>query len=89
MVTKTKRLDKSGMLGSNEDELIEYQRLVKELNYEPERVWIDTINPLNARDAQKENTNPWVDADNNDALSEYMDDVSEYINPEDISDLEW
>ena len=89
MVTKTKRLDQSGMLASNEDELIACQRFVNELNLEAEQVWIDTISPLNACNTQKENTNPWADSGNSDALSECMEDVSDYISPEDISDLNW
>ncbi|MFK7795095.1 MAG: hypothetical protein AB8B89_07100 [Gammaproteobacteria bacterium] len=72
-----------------EEEIIAYQRLVKDLNQEHKDVWVDAIDPLNLNDKPAGGSIPWMIEDNNDALYEYMEDVSDFIDPDDISDLDW
>ena len=73
----------------DEDEVIAYQRLVKELNLEVDDVWVDAIDPAKENNEQNNFSDPWVVEDNNDALFEYVDDVSDFISPESINNLDW
>lgn len=72
-----------------EEETIAYQRLIKELNQEPDKVWVDAINPTSTKGQIAGSSSPWMIEDNSDALSEYIDDVSDFIDPEDINNFDW
>ena len=72
----------------DEDEVMAYQRLVRELDLELDDVWVDAIDHTKEKDELNDLSGPWVE-DDNDALSEYVDNVSDFISPEDIDNLDW
>ena len=77
----------------NDGETESYVRLIKELDmqakHEVGEVWMEAIDSLRLKDQLVNATSPWMIEDNNDALEGYMDDVSDFINLEDIDSFDW
>ncbi len=73
----------------NEDEIIAHEELVKELAQNAEEVWTHAIDEDYLDNLHANSSSSWVIEDNQDALAEYMDEVSDVILPEDIDKLDW
>lgn len=74
---------------NDEEEIIAHEELIKELAQESEEVWMDAIDDEYMEIQHVNSSNSWIVEDNQDALAEYMDDVSDAIVASDIDDFDW
>jgi len=74
---------------NDEEEIIAHEELVKELAQESDETWMYAIDEEYMEIQHVNSSNSWVVDDNQDALAEYMDDVSSVILTDDIDDFDW
>ena len=73
----------------NDDESLSCNQQIKEMDEEPEEGWMDVIDSDYAKDQLANTSSTWIVEENSDALAEYMDDVSEIIQLDDIENIDW
>ena len=73
----------------SEEEIIAHEELVKALAQDSESIWTYAIDTEYVKTQQANESGSWVIEDNQEALAEYMDDVSDVLLPEDIDTLDW
>ena len=72
-----------------EEEIMAYQRIVKDLNQDSSELWVDAIKTINVSAELENEVVSWVVEDNCDVLSEYMDEMTDVIDSDDIDNLDW
>jgi len=72
-----------------EKEAITYQWLIKELDQELDNGWVDAIGSENTSNGLEIGSGTWVTEENDDALCDYVDEVSDILYSGEIDNLDW
>ena len=71
------------------DELIAREEIAQQINQDCNEVWVQAIDDVYMENQQANVSSSWVIEDNQDALEEYMNEVSGIVLPEDIDSFDW
>ena len=88
MTGKQKTIDESWLL-DNKEELIDRENIRKQINLEPVVAWVQATDSHHNEVEQANAAESWVHDNNQDALEEYMDDVSDVLLSEDLDSFDW
>ena len=73
----------------NNDDFITREEITEEISQESDEVWVQAIDDIYMEKQQANASRSWVIEDNQDALEEYMNEVSGIALPEDIDSFDW
>ena len=86
MIDKQKLIDEGN---DNNDDFITREEITEEISQESDEVWVQAIDDVYMENQQANASSSWVIEDNQDALEEYMNEVSGIAMPEDIDSFDW